>query len=144
MVPVTQTCCGMASLAAGRKEEARELARSNIAAFAENDLPILTSCSSCYFQLKSYEALFAGEPEWQQKAVDFSNRLLEFSTFFLDKFTGGSDLAFRSENVVGQKVLYHDPCHLRFTLRITEEPRRLIRLLPGTDLLELPDGPLRF
>ena len=37
--------------------------------------------------------------------------------------------------------MYHDPCHLRFKLHITEEPRELIRLLPDIDLEELPDGP---
>jgi glycolate oxidase iron-sulfur subunit len=139
-VPFSQTCCGMASLAAGRKDEARKLARENIMAFADNDYPILTSCSSCYFQLKSYGELFADEPEWQQRARNFSGRLLEFSTYFLESLSGGSVLPPLRAGSSGQKVLYHDPCHLRFRLGITEEPRRLIKLLPGIDLRELPEG----
>jgi glycolate oxidase iron-sulfur subunit len=140
-VPFTQTCCGMAALAAGRKDEARELAQINIMAFEENDFPILTSCSSCYYQLRSYKELFAEEPEWQQRALRFSERLQEFSTYFLDKLSAENGLLVPDESAFRKKVLYHDPCHLRYKLHITEEPRELIRLLPGIELQELPDGP---
>jgi len=140
-VPLTQTCCGMAALAAGRLDEARELARKNIMTFEANDTPILTSCSSCYYQLKSYTELFADDPEWHQRAVRFAERLQEFSTFFLDKLTPDSEVLQPAEAGSRNKVLYHDPCHLRFKLHITLEPRKLISLLPGVDLQELPDGP---
>jgi len=140
-VPLSQTCCGMAALAAGRKDEARVLAKKNIMAFEENDFPILTSCSSCYYQLKSYTELLAEEPEWRERAASFTQRLREFSIFFLEKFSAEPGLLTPAATRSGKKVMYHDPCHLRFKLHITEEPRELIRLLPDIDLEELPDGP---
>lgn len=140
-VPFSQTCCGMAALAAGRIDEARDLAKKNISAFEENNDPILTSCSSCYYQLKSYAELLADEPEWQQKAADFSDRLREFSTYFLEQLSAANQVWASDETGSSQKVMYHDPCHLRFKLSITEQPRKLIRLLPGIELQELPDGP---
>lgn len=140
-VPLEQTCCGMAALAAGRIDEARDLARKNIMAFEANDFPILTSCSSCYFQLKSYHELFDDDPEWRERAVRFAERLQEFSTFFLEKFSEKSETLLPAETGAGKKVLYHDPCHLRFKLHITRAPRELINLLPGIELQELPDGP---
>jgi len=140
-VPVGQTCCGMAALAAGRKAEARDLAKKNILAFEENDLPILTSCSSCYYQLKTYTALLGDDAEWRRRAVHFTERLREFSTFFLEKFSADRDASIRVGARSARKVFYHDPCHLRFKLHITEEPRQLIRMLPGIELEELPDGP---
>jgi len=140
-VPFTQTCCGMASLAAGRIKEARDLAKKNITAFAENDFPILTSCSSCYYHLKSYDELLADEPEWRQRAAQFTDRLQEFSTFFLERFAADIGAFVTAGTVSNIKVFYHDPCHLRFKLRMTEEPRQLIRMLPGVALQELPDGP---
>jgi glycolate oxidase iron-sulfur subunit len=140
-VPLAQTCCGMAALAAGRVDEARDLAQRNIKAFEENDSPILTSCSSCYYQLKSYNDLFAEDPEWQDRACRFVNRLQEFSTFFLERF-GAEKTALQSNHpFLNTKILYHDPCHLRFKLHITKEPRQLLQLIPGVELLELPDGP---
>jgi glycolate oxidase iron-sulfur subunit len=106
-----------------------------------NDLPILTSCSSCYFQLKTYGELFADDPEWQERAKSFTERLQEFSSFFLEKFSAGSPPFSVSGKSSGLKIFYHDPCHLRFKLHITEEPRRLLKLIPGVELQELPGGP---
>jgi glycolate oxidase iron-sulfur subunit len=140
-VPLGQTCCGMAAMAAGRIDEARDLAKKNILAFEGNDFPILTSCSSCYYQLKSYNELFEDDPGWEEKAVRFTDRLQEFSTFFLEKLSAISDVLIPADTVSNKKVLYHDPCHLRFKLHITREPRLLIKLLPGIELQELPNGP---
>jgi len=64
-VALRQTCCGMAAMAAGRPDEALDLAKKNIESFEENELPIVTSCSSCYFQLKTYDELLDDDPEWQ-------------------------------------------------------------------------------
>ena len=141
VVPKDQTCCGMAALAAGKSDEARALAKKNIEAYAGNDLPILTSCSSCYFQLMTYEELFADDPEWHQRARRFSARLVEFSTFFNKNLPGGLKFIPTKERAPEQKVFYHDPCHLRFQLKITREPRELLQQLKGVKLQELPDGP---
>jgi len=140
-VPLEQTCCGMAAMAAGRPDETKDLAKRNIRAFEENELPILTSCSSCYFQLKTYEELFADDPEWAERAGRFTERLQEFSSFFLKKFSECREKIAGSGNSSDSKVFYHDPCHLRFKVHITEEPRQLLKLFPGVDLQELPGGP---
>jgi glycolate oxidase iron-sulfur subunit len=141
VVPLAQTCCGMAAMAAGRPDETLDLAKKNIRAFEDNELPILTSCSSCYFQLKTYKELFADDPEWAERAVGFTERLEEFSSFFLKKFSAGSEKITSSQKSSDLKVFYHDPCHLRFKLHITEEPRQLLKLFPAIDLQELSGGP---
>ena len=140
-VPLEQACCGMAALAAGRIDEARDLAKKNITAFEINDFPILVSCSSCYYQLKSYHELLADDPEWRERAVRFIERLQEFSTFFLEKFSDSGKALIPAASGSSIKVLYHDPCHLRFKLHITSEPRQLISLFPGIEMQELPSGP---
>jgi glycolate oxidase iron-sulfur subunit len=131
-IPAEQGCCGQAAYSCGDFEQARKLAKRNISAFARNKLPILTSCSSCYRHLLRYPDLFAGEPQWQERAMDFACRLLEFSTFFVES---GAVPRVRSGT-----VFYHDPCHLRFGLKICEPPRRLLEKA-GLQLVELPDGP---
>jgi glycolate oxidase iron-sulfur subunit len=141
VVPFGQTCCGMAAMAAGRPDEALELAKINIKAFEENETPILTSCSSCYFQLRTYKEIFADDPEWAERARRFTERLQEFSSFFLKSFSESGKMITDPGKSSGLKVFYHDPCHLRFKLHITEEPRQLLKMFPGIDLQELPDGP---
>jgi glycolate oxidase iron-sulfur subunit len=138
-VPLVQTCCGMAAVAAGRLDEARDLARKNIAAFEKNGLPILASCSSCYSQLISYRTLLADDPDWRERAVRFAGRVREFSSFFLERFSTGKGQL--QPAAAGERIFYHDPCHLRFTHRITREPRKLLRLLSSVELEELPAGP---
>ncbi|MBD5656431.1 MAG: (Fe-S)-binding protein, partial [Candidatus Eremiobacteraeota bacterium] len=38
------------------------------------------------------------------------------------------------------RVAYHDACHLAHAQRIREEPRRLLRGIPGLDIVEIPRG----
>ncbi|MBU0482608.1 MAG: (Fe-S)-binding protein [Proteobacteria bacterium] len=135
-----QHCCGLASLSHGNLETAKDLARKNIASFADSTSPILTTCASCFSHLKSYPDLFADDPEWREKSKEFADRLLEFASF-LANHPG----ARANENPAGTKkrrVLYHDPCHLRFRSGdFTTPPRKILSSLRDVELVELPGGP---
>ncbi|MDP2757186.1 MAG: (Fe-S)-binding protein [Desulfurivibrionaceae bacterium] len=138
--PKQQCCCGLAAENGGDTSTAKRLARQNILAFAENSLPILTSCASCYSQLRRYPELLADDHEWQAKAQAFADRLLEFSTFVAQAME--ADPAFRfAAPATARTVVYHDPCHLRFPSQITSPPREILRAIPGLHLAELPNGP---
>ncbi len=136
-----QGCCGLAAYAAGDLDTAKQLARRNIEAFSGYDIPILTSCASCLSHLSRYPDLFAGEPEWQDRATAFAARLREFSTFLLAALGAKAATIPPADQEPGQRVLYHDPCHLRFQLKITGPPRALLEKFPRVRLTELPHGP---
>jgi glycolate oxidase iron-sulfur subunit len=138
-VPTEQGCCGLAFLAGGDLQQARKLARKNIAAFEGDERPILTSCASCYAHLSSYPDLFTDSPEWRQRAEVFAGRLQEFSRFMLAAVGERAD-AFFQQTAPKRRVLYHDPCHLRFGPQITGEPRQLLAQLAGVQIVELPGG----
>jgi len=38
------------------------------------------------------------------------------------------------------RIGYHDPCHLAHAQRVRNEPRRLLRALPGVELVDLPNS----
>jgi len=140
-LPEEQQCCGLAACSAGDLDTAKKVARQNISAFTANSSPILTTCASCYKHLSSYPELFKDDPHWQAQAKRFAGRLLEFSSFFsaqpqLQKFFEGPPPAGPAK-----KVLYHDPCHLRFGPGVTLPPRQLLALIPSVQLVELPHGP---
>lgn len=142
LAPEEQHCCGLASFSSGKIEEARELARKNIAAFADHSLPILTSCASCYSHLRSYPKLLKDDNHWAGKAADFAARLEEFSSFFL-KYTERLPEK-KPAGPTGSRsaIFYHDPCHLRFGPdKILTQPRELIRQLTGTKPMEAAAGP---
>lgn len=133
-----QGCCGLAAQAAGDLATARKLAQRNIEAFEGLEAPILVSCSSCQSHLASYPRLFADEPRWRERATAFADRLQEFSTFLLAAL-GARPIA--PNRTTPRPVFYHDPCHLRFHLKITTPPRELLGRFPQLNLVELPHGP---
>jgi glycolate oxidase iron-sulfur subunit len=138
--PTQQCCCGLAAENGGDTATAKRLAKQNILAFTGNTLPILTSCASCYSQLRRYPELLADDPEWQAKAHVFADRLLEFSTFVIQAMAADPTFRFAA-SATPRTVAYHDPCHLRFPSPITSPPRKILRAIPGLHLAELPNGP---
>ncbi len=120
-VPLQQQCCGLAAQAAGALNDARKLARQNILAFAGTSGPILTSCASCSAQLQEYSSLFRGDPKWERLAMDFSQRITEFSAFFSGAM---KKCTFSALDEI--RVFYHDPCHLRFGGNDVSNPRDLL------------------
>ena len=139
-LPAGQACCGLAAKNAGRGEQARELARRNIAAFARAER-IIVPCASCYHQLKTYPALLAADRDWQQRAADFAARVVEFSSC-LGRGPAATALARAMAPLDEEKTaVWHDPCHLRFPHRISAEPRRLLGLIKGLRLVEPESGP---
>ncbi|MBU2538371.1 MAG: (Fe-S)-binding protein [Proteobacteria bacterium] len=140
LIPKQISCCGLAAENGGDTATAQRLAKQNIMAFSENTLPILTSCASCYSQLRRYPQLFEDDPEWRDKAERFAVRLVEFSTFVAQAMKAEPTFRF-ADSAAMRTVVYHDPCHLRFHSQTTSPPRDILRAIPGLRLAELPDGP---
>lgn len=142
LVPEQQGCCGLAAKSAGDLAQAKDLARRTISQFSSEEvgeLPVFTTCASCYSSLKGYPDLLADEPLWQQRALSFAARVCEFSSFVLEHALPSAMASFRHD-LPPQTIVYHDPCHLRFA-KITRPPRELLRHVPGLTCLELPHGP---
>jgi len=135
-------CCGLAAKSAGDLAQARDLARRTIAALSApgfEDLPVFTTCASCFTGLKGYPDLLANDPVWRVPAQVFGQRVWEFSSFVLAHARHPLANAFRRDHPP-RPVVYHDPCHLRFA-GITAPPRALLRQVPGLICVELPHGP---
>lgn len=140
LVPKQLSCCGLAAVNGGDTATAKRLAQQNIKAFSENTLPILTSCASCYSQLRRYPQLFEDDPVWRDKAERFAVRVVEFSTFVAQSMKAEPTFRF-ADSTAMRTVVYHDPCHLRFDSQTTTPPRDILRAIPSLHLAELPDGP---
>lgn len=134
--PGQQVCCGLAAWSSGDHEEAARLARRNILAFAGSTGPILTSCASCSAHLARYPELLAGDPEWHARAVLFSARVQEFTSFVLESL-GETELQAREP----RRVYYHQPCHLRFDPLHADAPAALLRKVAGLTLAEPASEP---
>ena len=119
-VPSQQVCCGAMLKHAGDATAAADLARCNRVAFA-GEMPLLVLASGCGADL--YDAADKG----------FGARVMEVAAF-LDQHADWQGV----ECVpLAARVAIHDPCSLRNVLRSEQAYYRLLRRIPGMELLPL-------
>jgi glycolate oxidase iron-sulfur subunit len=135
VVPHGQGCCGALSEHAGRDGEAKRMARDLIARFeAERVDVVAVNAAGCGSTLKEYGRLLADDPEWAGRAAAFSAAVKD-----VNELLGSLEPRAR-RNPFPVRVAYHSACHLGHAQRVQEQPRALLRSIPGLQLLEIPDG----
>ncbi|MBM2828911.1 MAG: Fe-S oxidoreductase [Actinobacteria bacterium] len=111
------------------------MARKFLQAFAGEGY-IVTPSGSCASMVKNeYPALFRDEPTMLGLASLAGERTYELSQFLVDVL-GVTD----PQSSFRGKVTYHDSCHLRRGLGVFEAPRKLLRSIPGVNLVEMEDS----
>lgn len=129
VAPRGQRCCGALSAHDGDLEQARALARVNVAAFERaGDGPVVVNAAGCGAALKEYGELLAGDAAWAERARALSARVLDFSEALAARGTPPGRLRAR--------VAYQDACHLAHAQGVREQPRDLLRALDGCELVE--------
>jgi glycolate oxidase iron-sulfur subunit len=133
--PPAQGCCGALHMHTGERGLAQELARKNIDAFEPLRLDaIIINAAGCGSTLKEYAHLLADDPAYAEKARSFTRRVKDVSEFLcsieLEEPTG----------VVPLRVTYQDPCHLVHGQGIRNQPRQLLRLIRGLELVEMKES----
>jgi glycolate oxidase iron-sulfur subunit len=124
-----QVCCGALHAHAGLREEARALARQNIAAFGPSADSIVVNSAGCGAQLKAYGHLLDGAPE----AVRFAARVRDVTELLADRGpVPGAPLELR--------IQYDAPCHHLHAQRIAEPPLAVLRAIPGADVRPTVDS----
>ncbi len=133
VVPQAQLCCGALTAHAGVRDIARQLARRNLEVFLSEDFDaVITNAAGCGSTLKEYELLFpAGDPAHEQ-ARAFRRRMRDVTEFLAEL---GLVAPLRA---MPMRVTYQDSCHLVHGQKIREAPRKLIRTVPGVELVEMP------
>lgn len=131
--PENQTCCGAAQVHLGDLEQARKLARQNIDSFLAAGEPAAIVCNAggCGLSLKEYGHLLADDPRYAESARRFSSRVQDVHEFLAE------NLNVPPTGDISVRVTYADSCHLRNGQKVIEQPRELLRRVPGIDLLEL-------
>lgn len=134
--PMEQSCCGKPILGVGDRETGRKIAKRNIEAFEKYDVDyIISACPTCTETLhETYKKLFANDPQWSRRAEAFCKKVREFSSFVAEQYKRMGRLTPTSG---GEKVTYHDSCHIKRGLGISEEPRALLKAAKGVELVEM-------
>ena len=141
-IPRTQACCGALHYHAAEEGPARDFAAKNCAAFGADDAAkfadvdaVIVNAAGCGFQLKDYAHMMAGTPQaeaaarLQAKVRDISEFLVELGPV-------------KPTHPVPVRATYHDACHLRHAQQIYKQPRQLLEMIPGLELVPLPESEL--
>lgn len=120
-----EKCCGSVMLRMGDPEFER-IAADNIKMFHEAGFQtLITSCAGCFKTIKQDYPKIEKLHFEVLHTVEFLRRLYESGQL-------------RFKNPVEKKITYHDPCHLGRATGVFDDPRFIMDVLPGLDLIEMP------
>ena len=123
-------CCGFPLLSSGFKEDFIDFAKHNIEKVNKTGARyLITSCPSCYHMWKhTYAELKLGiKAEFEILHV----------VQYIYKIVKEGKLTLKPLDL---KVTYHDPCDLGRNSDVYEEPRNLIKMIPGVKFVELENN----
>lgn len=136
--PDDQTCCGAPARYNGVYEVAEKNAIDNIKALLSVDASyVISACPTCTVALvhefiSTFESV--GQTEWMPKARDLAGKTIDLSTL-VTKLVAEGRLSLKEGQKLG-KITYHDSCHLKRTLKVSEQPRELLQKA-GYELAEM-------
>jgi glycolate oxidase iron-sulfur subunit len=126
IVPREQICCGALANHAGLRDTARNMARTNVAAFPVDKLDaVIINAAGCGAMLKEYPLLIDGAEGFSLKVKDIAEFLVSTNIFE------------RLNVPLERRVGYDDPCHLIHGQGVKTEPRRLLKAIPGISFVEV-------
>ncbi|MGH7564927.1 MAG: (Fe-S)-binding protein [Gemmatimonadota bacterium] len=135
LVPEGFRCCGALHAHQGRPEQARELARANIAAFeASGAERLVSNAAGCGAHMEDVRHLFPDDPEWADRAAAFSEAVVDVSELLVHEGIR------RPTRPFSLRATYHDPCHLVHGQRVADAPRLLLRAIPGLEVVPLAES----
>ena len=124
-----QVCCGALHAHAGLRDEARGLARTNLAAFGNDDTPIVVNSAGCGAMLKEYGHLVDVPEEGRR----FASRVRDVSELLAERGP-------RPGAPLDVTVAYDPPCHLLHAQGIAEPPEQMLRAIPVLRVIFMPDA----
>jgi glycolate oxidase iron-sulfur subunit len=132
-VPRAQGCCGALHYHAGYEEPALQFARANCEVFGKELAgldAIIVNAAGCGAMLKDYGHLMHDTPS-AAAAAAFTGKVKDVSEFLM----GLGPV--RPEYPLPLRAVYHDACHLCHGQQIRKQPRQLLEMIPGLELVPL-------
>jgi Fe-S oxidoreductase len=124
---VKENCCGESIRKTGNEQLFKRLARENIKTFIENGVKkILVSSPHCYHTFRN---------EYPEFMVNFE--VIHTSQYLYQLIKEGR---LKPTKEYRKKVTYHDPCYLGRHNGIFDEPREVLKKMPGLELCEMAES----
>ncbi len=140
-LPQDQGCCGIPALSSGDSAAFSRLVRHNLEIFSAQKLDYLvTACATCTSTIKKLWPMMAPDfsEEEQAQIQAIAEKTMDISQFLID--VAGVDKVSVTPGNEATTITYHDPCHLKKSLGISEQPRKLISANPNCHLKEMAEA----
>jgi glycolate oxidase iron-sulfur subunit len=135
-VPRRQSCCGALHYHAGLVDGARRFAADNADAFGrelEKVDAIINNAGGCGPVLKEYDHLLERTPQ-EEAGRRFAAKMRDVSEFLVELGP------VKPTHPLKLRATYHDACGLSHAQKIRSQPRQLLGLIPGLELVPLAEG----
>lgn len=140
VIPPSQGCCAALPAHQGQEAQAQALARQMIDSFLDQDLDaIIINAAGCGHTLKEYGQILGNNPEYRDKAKQFSAKVKDVQEFLAEIKLTAELHPLTSGDLT---VVYQDACHLLHGQKISLQPRQLLAQIPGVKLREPLDAGL--
>ena len=124
--PEDEVCCGFPLFISGQHDELKDLITKLVNGYKAKGVTVLVcSCPCCVNIMARDWPLFYGG------ALPFKIR--HITQYVLDAVKEGK---LRLSKELHESVIYHDPCYLSRGVGVIEEPRAVLRSIPGIRVLE--------
>ena len=135
VVPKRQGCCGALSAHGGREDEALSFAKQVIEVFERAGVEtVVVNAAGCGSNLKEYGHQLRDEPQWAARAEALAEKVRDV-TELVDELGPVAE-----RHPLEVQIAYQDACHLAHAQGVREQPRRLLRGIPGVELKELTEA----
>ncbi len=141
IIPEKQGCCGIPSISGGDLYGFQKLVKNNMDIIKKEKFDyIVSACPTCTFTIKKIWPMFFESDEKLKEAVkQTAIRIIDINEFIVKEIDFDVyDVESSKENSI--KLTYHDPCHLKKSLNVFNEPRILIKKSQKYDFVEMADS----
>ncbi len=135
IVPRDQECCGSLLVHEGEREQAKRLAKRTIDVFERAGVDVVVvNAAGCGSVMKEYWELLHSDPAYAGRAEAFSKKVRDVSQLLAQVQLNGR------LHPLKRTVTYHDACHLAHGQKVRQEPRAIIKAIPGLQFVELRES----
>ena len=95
---------------------------------------MISNSAGCGAFMKEYGHILSDDENYSERAKSFSKRVRDITEFLIE-----TNIPLNMKSLA-ESITYHDACHLAHTQKITEQPRKMVKSIPGVSYNELEEA----